>query len=80
MDEESYFDQVFLIKLQSIIEENYASENLGVEVLAREFGIIRYHEHRKLNAFSQPSARQLIKEFRLKKGHELLSSKVGTIG
>ncbi len=78
MNEQASMDQLFLEKVHEAIENNFSKENFGVDELALEIGISRSQLHRRLKFIKCSSASQMIKEFRLKKAHELLQHKAGT--
>ena len=78
MDQEPSMDKSFLEKVQLAIENNLANENFGVDELAHEIGISRSQLHRRLKSLKLQSASQMIREFRLKKAHEMLQNKVAT--
>ena len=62
-------------QLEWIVAENLQNEQFGVEELADKVGINRSHLHRKLKDATGQSISQFIREFRLKKAHELLKSR-----
>ena len=78
MSDSASMDQLFLAKVHKAIEKNLATENFGVDELAQEIGISRSQLHRRLKSFHGQSASQMIREFRLKKAHEMLQNKVAT--
>ncbi len=79
MNEEASMDQLFLDKVLRAIEKNLANESFGVDELAHEIGISRSQLHRRLKSINGQSASQMIREYRLKRAHEMLQQKVGTV-
>ena len=65
-------DQVLLEKIINIINENIDNPELNVEMLADGVGMSRVHMHRKLKELTNQSARDYIKNIRLKQAAELL--------
>lgn len=65
-------DQVLLEKVINIINENIDNTELNVEMLADGVGMSRVHMHRKLKELTNQSARDYIKNIRLKQAAELL--------
>lgn len=59
-------------KLFQIFEENYADEHFHLEQLCRLAGMSSSQLHRKLDALTDQSAMQLLRNFRLHKARELL--------
>lgn len=72
-------DELFLLKVRSILEENYADENFGIENLYTALGISRVQLHRKLTALTGQSASQYIRSFRLEKARELLTTTLQSV-
>jgi TolB-like protein/AraC-like DNA-binding protein len=62
----------FLDKLNHAVESNLTNDQFGVEELSRNMGMSRSQLHRKLNAATGQSVTQFIREYRLKRGMELL--------
>jgi len=79
MNETSSMDQVFLERVHSAIENNFANESFGVDQLAHEIGISRSQLHRRLKVLSGQSPSQMIKEFRLSKAKDMLQNKVANV-
>ena len=59
----------------TIIKENISNPDLNVEMLADGVGISRVHMHRKLKELTNQSARDLIRNIRLKRAAFLLTKK-----
>ena len=57
------------------INENISNPNLNVETLAEQVGLSRVHIYRKLKELTNLSARDFIKNIRLKQSAELLIQK-----
>lgn len=68
-------DDVLLQKITTIIRENITNPDLNVEMLAQGVGISRVHMHRKLKAITSLSARDFIKDARMKQASYLLTNK-----
>lgn len=72
-------DQKFILKIIKVVEENLSNEEFSVEELGREIGMSRSQLHRKLVALTDSSASAFIRNYRLKRAHELLSNRAGSI-
>lgn len=68
-------DEILLQKVMTIIKENISEESLNVEMLADSVGISRVHMHRKLKELTNQSARDFIKNIRMKQAAYLLTNK-----
>lgn len=68
----STVDDLFLQKLNSYLEENMASENLNVEMLATEMGMSTSSLYRKVKGLSGLSPVDFIKLARLKKAVQMM--------
>ena len=68
-------DEILMQKVMSIIKDNIADSNLNVEMLADGVGISRVHMHRKLKELTNQSARDFIKNIRMKQAAYLLTNK-----
>lgn len=66
-------DEVFLIKLNEIINANIGNDYLDVDMIAEKMNTTRSTLYRKINAISNLSPNELIKISRLKKAAELLA-------
>lgn len=65
-------DEVLLNRIMAVINDNLSSPDLSVERLAEEVGLSRVHLHRKLKELTNMSARDFIKNLRLKQAARLL--------
>ncbi len=72
-------DEHFTNKLTEILEANFENENFGVSELAKALGMSRSNLHRKIIVASKISANQYIRQFRLKKGMEMLKQTSFTV-
>ncbi|MBD0830894.1 helix-turn-helix domain-containing protein [Aestuariibaculum sediminum] len=72
-------DELFISKLNGVLENNYHQERFGVSELAESLGVSRSKLHRKLSEIKGVSASQYIKCFRLEKGYALLKSNSSTV-
>lgn len=63
---------MLLEHLKSEVEANLNNAQFGVEELAKNVGLSRAQLHRKLNEATGQSVSQFIREYRLKRGMELL--------
>ncbi|GLB51865.1 hybrid sensor histidine kinase/response regulator [Neptunitalea chrysea] len=72
-------DEKLIQKIITVINENLNNPELNVEMLASEIGLSRVHLYRKLKELTNQSARDLIKNIRLKQAGILLSDKKLTI-
>jgi signal transduction histidine kinase/ligand-binding sensor domain-containing protein/DNA-binding response OmpR family regulator len=68
-------DEILMQKVMSIIKENISNSELNVEMLADGVGISRVHMHRKLKELTNQSARDFIRNIRMKQAAYLLTSK-----
>ncbi|WP_407429494.1 two-component regulator propeller domain-containing protein [Arcticibacter sp.] len=66
-------DQLFLEKLNEVIQQNMADTDLDIEFLASEMNMSRPTLYRKIKAISSLTPNEMIKIARLKKGAELLA-------
>ncbi|SMO92639.1 Signal transduction histidine kinase [Saccharicrinis carchari] len=72
-------DDAYIEKVCGTIEENIANENFTVAELALAVGVSRSQLHRKLEALTSKSASRFIREYRLKRGYELIKKNTATI-
>lgn len=72
-------EDVFVLKVRSIIEDHLIDYNLNVQKLSREVGVSRAQLHRKLTALTGYSANRFIRFIRLSKAKELLQNQELTI-
>ncbi len=68
-------DEILMQKVMTIVKDNIADGNLNVEMLADGVGISRVHMHRKLKEITNQSARDFIKDIRMKQASYLLANK-----
>jgi len=68
-------DEILMQKIMTIIKDNISDSNLNVEMLADGVGISRVHMHRKLKELTNQSARDFIKNIRMKQAAYILSTK-----
>ncbi len=67
-------DQQFLTKMEGIIEANLMNVSFGVDFLAKEMGMSQPVLYKKLNAVTNLSVNNFIKNYRFKKATQLLRS------
>lgn len=72
-------EEVFLLKIKSIIQDHLADELFGVEALCEELGMSRTQVHRKLTALTGNSAGYFIRTYRLETAMEMLRKDTGNI-
>jgi len=72
MSQTQSMEQVFLEKLNEIIEANLQNEQFGVAEMSREMGLSRSCIHRKLKTITKKSVTRHIREYRLQKAMEML--------
>ena len=72
-------DEIFIGKIAAAIEENIASETLGVEFLSSHIGFSRVQLYRKIKALTGGSVQTLIRNYRLKRAAKLLAGSYGTV-
>ena len=77
--ESSSAEQKFMTRLNEIIDANLHDEKFGVSELASELGMNRATLHRKVKAIVNQSVSSFIREARLKRAHQLLQQKDGTV-
>ncbi|MBD2704641.1 response regulator [Spirosoma sp. BT702] len=68
-------EEKLLEKVHLIINQNLASPELSVEMIAGEIGISRVHLHRKLKELTNVTTRDLIRTIRMKQAADLLTIK-----
>ncbi|MEN8187251.1 MAG: helix-turn-helix domain-containing protein [Bacteroidota bacterium] len=78
MDSERSMDNIFIEKVNSIIEANLENEHFGVKELAGSIAMSSSQLYRKLTALTGKSTSQFIREYRLKKAMEMLQNNVAT--
>lgn len=74
MSEHSAKDQSFISKLTEIILANLGNTDFSVSYLVREAGISHYNLKRRLQAITNKSVKQFIREVRLQKALEMLQN------
>ncbi|MFG6687246.1 helix-turn-helix domain-containing protein [Mariniflexile sp. HNIBRBA6329] len=79
MDTQISMDQVFLSKLDEILELNHQDEHFGVRELSSLAGVSRSKLHRKLNELKGQTASEYIKAYRLQKAYLLLKNNVSSV-
>ncbi len=67
-------DEVLIRKVIDYVNDNISNPNLTVEVIAKEIGISRVHLYRKLKEITNLSARDFIRNTRMKYASEILKS------
>ncbi|NDV81940.1 two-component regulator propeller domain-containing protein [Bacteroides sp. 51] len=72
-------DEILIEKIMKTINEHLDDPNLNVEMLAANAGMSRVHMHRKLKELTNQSARDFIRNIRLKQAATLLSEKKLTV-
>lgn len=72
-------DEILMEKIMKTINEHLDNPALNVETLAKNAGMSRVHMHRKLKELTNQSARDFIRNIRLKQAAVLLSEKNLTI-
>jgi len=72
-------DEQFLTRLRQIIEENLSNEQFGVSDLAREIGMSRSNLLRKVTKATNQSVSQFIRQIRLEKAAEMLTTEPLTV-
>lgn len=68
-------DEILMEKIMKTINQHIANPNFNVEMLAEEVGLSRVHVYRKLKELTNVSARDFIKNIRLKQASILLKEK-----
>lgn len=69
----------FLLKVTNIIEKNLSDSDFGVLQLCHQLHLSRMQVHRKLKAVCNKSTAQFIREMRLQKAQQLLTTSDSTI-
>lgn len=68
-------DEVLMEKITNYIEKNIADPDLNVEKMASHVGLSRVHMHRKIKEITSQSARDYIRNIRLRQAGILLGEK-----
>jgi signal transduction histidine kinase/ligand-binding sensor domain-containing protein/DNA-binding response OmpR family regulator len=66
-------DEILMNKVMKVISDNLSNQELNVEFLADNVGMSRVHMHRKLKELTNQSARDFIRNIRMKQAALLLS-------
>ncbi|MGD1890140.1 MAG: helix-turn-helix domain-containing protein [Cyclobacteriaceae bacterium] len=72
MSDTSIIGDGFIDQIEAIVQENFSDEQFGVSELAKAMNMSRSSLLRKIKKHTKLSASQFIRQFRLKKGMELL--------
>ncbi len=72
-------DEILMQKVMQIIKDKISCRDLNVEMLADTIGISRVHLHRKIKEITGLSARDYLKNIRMKQASYLLTDKSLTI-
>ena len=72
-------DEKLMSRIMKVINNHMSDPNLTVEMIASEVGTSRVHLNRKLKELTNQTAREFIKNCRLKQAAELLSEKKQSI-
>jgi len=75
----SDLENLFLDKLQELIEENLSNPQFGVDELAEILDISRPTLYRKVFALTGQSPKKFIQSYRLKRSFELLTANYGNV-
>lgn len=72
-------DQKFLEKLLEVLEEEHSNPQFGVPQMQETMAMSKTQLHRKLKALTNESPGELLRNFRLKRAAQLLSSKSDSV-
>lgn len=72
-------DAKFLDRLASLVDENIADINFGVEILSSEMGMSRIQMYRKTRALTDQTVNEFIQTMRLKRAANLLKMRGGNV-
>ncbi|MFN8344056.1 MAG: ATP-binding protein [Spirosomataceae bacterium] len=75
----STVDEVFLQKVKAVLEENLSNPQFGVIEFSAAVNMSKSQLNRKLNALSNCSGNELLREFRLQRAADLLAARAGTV-
>jgi len=67
-------DEKLLERVMTVINQNIVNTELSVDMIAEEVGISRVHLHRKMKELTNQTPHDLIRNIRLKKAANLLST------
>ena len=71
-------DESLLLKIDQFLDQNLEDENYGVAELVSSMAVSRTQLHRKLKSITGKSTSRYIREYRLKKAHDMLKNDVAT--
>lgn len=71
-------NESLLLKIDQFLDQNLEDENYGVAELVSSMAVSRTQLHRKLKSITGKSTSGYIREYRLKKAHEMLKNDVAT--
>lgn len=72
-------DKNFIMRLQQIVENALDNDELTTDEIAREMYVSRVQLHRKLKAIAGQSTSEFVRNYRLDKAREYLSSGAGNV-
>ena len=72
-------EQVFLEKLNKVLEVNLGNEHFSIEQLGREMSMSRSQIHRKMQAITNQTPSQFVRKYRLERARMLIEKDVGSI-
>ncbi|MDA3881411.1 MAG: ATP-binding protein [Prolixibacteraceae bacterium] len=65
-------DEKFLVRVMDVVESNMSNSQLDIEQFALEVGVSRMQLYRKLNALTNMTVKEFIRDVRLKRAAQLL--------
>ena len=72
-------DERFLEKVMKLMEDNIENSAFSVEEFSREIGMSRTQLFRKMQALTNQSVSEFVRDFRLKRAASLLGQRAGTV-
>ncbi|MEM9649531.1 MAG: tetratricopeptide repeat protein [Bacteroidota bacterium] len=75
----SSLDEKFLVKLLEVLEKEHSNPQFGVSQMQDLMAMSKTQLHRKLKALTDESPGELLRNFRLKRAAQLLSSKTDSV-
>ena len=72
-------DDLFIKRLLTLMEKQYANPDFNVERVSKELGLSRVHLFRKLKEITGETPTNFLKSFRLKKAIEMLQAQKNNI-
>jgi signal transduction histidine kinase/ligand-binding sensor domain-containing protein/DNA-binding response OmpR family regulator len=69
-------DEKFIKKLVQIVEKNIAKSEFDVDMMAKSLGVSRTQLFRKINALTNMTPKELVRDIRLKRAAQLLTQDV----